>query len=316
MATTLRSKETTEREKQTLETLVFSDDISIYYIGLVKKDGAAIDIIDRSSSKALLEENGLTQQQIETIVQNSAADYDKAFSGETVVSNASPQFNQPVIGIAMPFELVTPAEAANVLVVYVPMKSLLEAVQSPGIIKSMVINWQGDVLAHHDSTLVKAKTNFINLPIVSTMLKSPGDNGLMRYADEQGQYYLGAFYRIGFSDLGVISIAPESKAFEAVYRIQKRNILFTIIVINIGILVVYLFSKTLTKPIGRLVAATREIEKGNYEVGISSTSSDEIGDLTTSFVHMGKGLAEREKMKDAFGKFVNKEIAEQVLKAS
>ena len=47
---------------------------------------------------------------------------------------------------------------------------------------------------------------------------------------------------------------------------------------------------------------------------IEASSKDEIGHLTDSFVEMGKGLEEREKIKSAFGKFVNEEIANQVLK--
>ena len=126
--------------------------------------------------------------------------------------------------------------------------------------------------------------------------------------------YLGAFYKTGFGDTGIISTAPESKAFEALYRIRWRNILITLIVLNAGILIVYLFSKTLTRPIKRLVSATQEIEKGNFHVDIKRTGSDEVGDLTDSFVKMGIGLGERERIKDAFGKFVNKEVADKVLR--
>ncbi len=47
---------------------------------------------------------------------------------------------------------------------------------------------------------------------------------------------------------------------------------------------------------------------------IRRTGSDEVGDLTDSFVKMGIGLGERERIKDAFGKFVNKELADKVLR--
>ncbi len=41
---------------------------------------------------------------------------------------------------------------------------------------------------------------------------------------------------------------------------------------------------------------------------------DEVGILANSFNKMVKGLEERERMKDAFGRFVNKEIAEKALR--
>jgi len=85
-------------------------------------------------------------------------------------------------------------------------------------------------------------------------------------------------------------------------------------VLTIVVLIVFFFGQSITTPIIRLVGATKRIKEGQYRVNIKPVSRDEIGELTASFIEMGKGLEEREKMKDAFGKFVNKEIAEQVLK--
>ncbi|EMO02640.1 adenylate/guanylate cyclase catalytic domain protein [Leptospira interrogans serovar Icterohaemorrhagiae str. Verdun HP] len=63
-----------------------------------------------------------------------------------------------------------------------------------------------------------------------------------------------------------------------------------------------------------LLRATTEIAQGNFKIKISSITNDEVGLLTDYFVDMSKGLEEREKVKDALGRFVNKEIAEMVLK--
>ena len=54
--------------------------------------------------------------------------------------------------------------------------------------------------------------------------------------------------------------------------------------------------------------ACKEIEKGN-SVSIQPQSGDEIGEAHRSFVAMGHRLEEPEKLKETFGKFVNKEIA-------
>jgi adenylate cyclase len=177
-----------------------------------------------------------------------------------------------------------------------------------------MINSDGDVIAHPDTNLIMNYANLRNLPIVDMMMKSKLDNGQTRYRNEAGVYHLGSFKKIGFSGIGIISSVPETLAMQEVYNIQRRNIYITIIVLNLAILIVYYFSKSLSTPITTLVGATKEIEKGNFRVSVKPTTGDEIGILTESFAEMGRGLEEREKMKDAFGKFVNKEIAEQVLK--
>jgi adenylate cyclase len=151
-------------------------------------------------------------------------------------------------------------------------------------------------------------------PIVEEMVKSKLDNGQKRYRDTDGEMRMGSFKKIGIGGLGIIATVSEARALAEVYRIQYRNILIMIIVLVLAIVIVWFFSKTITTPIVRLLGATKEIEQGNFRVDIVPTSGDEIGELTTSFVAMGRGLEEREKLKETFGKFVNKEIAEMVLK--
>ena len=59
---------------------------------------------------------------------------------------------------------------------------------------------------------------------------------------------------------------------------------------------------------------TKKIISGVYDIKIKNKPSDEIGDLAYAFEDMAVGLQQREHLKNSFGKFVNKEIAEQALK--
>jgi len=301
-------------ERRLIKEQTFSGDGASIFVGLASKDGDTLSTDYWALNEAFAGRNDVVKDDFFNAIKNDKGALRKAFDGETVVCNASYNFKVPVIGIGVPFRSRAGSPASSILVIYVPMAPFLESVKSTGITKSMIVNGSGDVLAHHDTSLVMARTNLVNLPIIAAMLKSRAGNGLLRYRDAAGDYYLGAFYKTGFGDTGIVSTAPESKAYEALYRIRWRNILITLIVLNLGILIVYLFSKTLTRPIRRLVDATRQIEEGNFNVDIRRTGSDEIGDLTDSFVRMGAGLNEREKIKDAFGRFVNKEVAEKVIR--
>jgi adenylate cyclase len=204
----------------------------------------------------------------------------------------------------------------SILVSYIKLDKLLKAFTASGITKMFMVNEQGDIIAHPDSAIVVSGGNYINLPIVKLMIKSTIDNGLKRYQDENGIYHLGSFKKIGIGGVGVIATVEEAKAFQAIYDMQRRNIYLMVIVLTSVILIIYFFAKTLTTPIIRLVSATKLIKEGEFNVAILPTTRDEIGELTGAFIEMGHGLEEREKMKDAFGKFVNKEIAEQVLKGT
>jgi adenylate cyclase len=61
------------------------------------------------------------------------------------------------------------------------------------------------------------------------------------------------------------------------------------------------------------MAGALKIGDGDFSVRVRATTSDEIGRLSNTFNDMTKGLEERDKIKSAFGKFVNKEVAERVI---
>jgi adenylate cyclase len=301
-------------QKALFTDLFFTNDRNMIYVGIGTGMGELIRYDNVIYSRPYFYENRLDDAAINRINGIYRASFARAFNNEALVQNVSKSFQTPVLALALPFQKAPDGSVLSILVCYMKLDRLLQAFQTRDVFETFMVNSQGDIIAHPDGKIVLSHGNYINLPIVEEMIKSKLDNGQKRYQDPDGVYRLGAFKKIGFGGLGVIATVSEEKAFESVYQIQRRNILIMIIVLNIAILIVYFFSKTLTNPITRLLGATKEIENGNFRVDIVPTSGDEIGELTTSFVAMGRGLEEREKLKETFGKFVNKEIAEQVLK--
>jgi len=162
--------------------------------------------------------------------------------------------------------------------------------------------------------MVIENNSVADLPIVKRMTSSSINAEKIEYIDSSSKTWIGAYNKTGFSDTGVISIVSKDQAFGMVRKLQRQTILIAIIVLNLAILFIYFFSKTITKPIRKLVSISNEIRNGKFDISVKSKSRDEIGILSESFEDMARGLAEREKMKDAFGKFVNKEIADMILK--
>ena len=90
--------------------------------------------------------------------------------------------------------------------------------------------------------------------------------------------------------------------------------IITAMILCLSLFVLFFFSKSLTSPISRLMQGAIAIGKGDFSVQIPPTTSDEIGRLSATFNEMTLGLAERDKIKSAFGKFVNKEVAERAMR--
>ena len=74
----------------------------------------------------------------------------------------------------------------------------------------------------------------------------------------------------------------------------------------------YLLAASVTTPIDRLRAGTEEVAAGDLDARVPVSAGDEMGDLTRAFNRMVGGLQERERLRDAFGTFVDPDLAERV----
>jgi class 3 adenylate cyclase len=74
-----------------------------------------------------------------------------------------------------------------------------------------------------------------------------------------------------------------------------------------------LLADTVVSPVARLDEATRRVAGGDLRVRAPVVSTDETGALTRSFNGMVHGLRERERLRDAFGAYVDPSLADRVL---
>jgi adenylate cyclase len=74
-----------------------------------------------------------------------------------------------------------------------------------------------------------------------------------------------------------------------------------------------LVAKSVLGPVDDLLEATERVKRGGLDARVPLTSADEVGELAGSFNEMMQGLAEREALREAFGSYVDPEVAERVL---
>lgn len=290
--------------------IFFQNDPDFIYAGLYQIEGGVPFAVNQFYNEPYLNELSTSPKTISNLVQNRSGFIQKSILTGGRMENLSAEFKEPIFAIAIP----SSGSNSKVLVLILRLEKFLNAFQKQDISDVFMVNGEGELIAHSDAKLLQSNTNFMNLPIVESMVKSSENTKQIEYKDKDGKVWFGSYQKLGFGGAAVISIVPEDKAFEAVYKIQKTNLLIMGIALCLALLIVFFFAKTITKPLLQLLQATTEIARGNFKIKISSTTKDEVGLLTDYFVDMGKGLEEREKVKDALGRFVNKEIAEMVLK--
>jgi class 3 adenylate cyclase len=74
-----------------------------------------------------------------------------------------------------------------------------------------------------------------------------------------------------------------------------------------------LLSKSILRPLGDIQRAVRRVRDGDLGASVSVTTGDEIGELAASFNEMVTGLAERDRIREAFGTYLDEEVAEYIL---
>lgn len=74
-----------------------------------------------------------------------------------------------------------------------------------------------------------------------------------------------------------------------------------------------LFSKSILRPLQDLEEALVRVREGDFDVSVPVTTGDELGELAATFNQMAEGLAERERLREAFGTYLDREVAEYIL---
>ena len=203
---------------------------------------------------------------------------------------------------------------------YFNPSSIRRIFQKYGYMDFHISNKQGDLIMHsYIGILLKQESVYEDLlQRVWSLNATSGQLTHIELLKEEGEKnyereYLSAFQKLSFLPIVIVASIPEDVALAPVRKIEERNILILSIVLILAVLGIYLYSKLITRPIFSMTHATKQIQTGNYSISVESNTRDELGLLAASFSNMAKGLQERETIKDAFGKFVNKEIVRKVV---
>src|SRR5207249_950030 len=100
-------------------------------------------------------------------------------------------------------------------------------------------------------------------------------------------------------------------------QIVENMLAFIVFIVAVGTLAAIGLSLyvagSVAAPLGQLRSAMREVEQGDLDTRCPVVSNDEIGAVAEGFNRMVGGLREREFLKETFGKYVSREIRDEIL---
>jgi adenylate cyclase len=96
-------------------------------------------------------------------------------------------------------------------------------------------------------------------------------------------------------------------------RVFWLTIAATTSTVLLGLAVAALITNRLSRPVRSLASAMRDVQRGNLNIELPVSSTDEVGRLTDSFNFFVKELRSKERLKQTFGKYIDPRILEHVL---
>src|SRR5215208_7202648 len=86
-----------------------------------------------------------------------------------------------------------------------------------------------------------------------------------------------------------------------------------LVAFTISLELTLLVTRSVLLPVEDLLDATAAVKRGDLDARVPVTSGDEMGRLAGSFNEMMQGLSEREALREAFGAYVDPDVAQRVL---
>jgi signal transduction histidine kinase len=136
------------------------------------------------------------------------------------------------------------------------------------------------------------KTSKIIVKTEATVNAFSNMPGTAEYKDYRDIQVFGSYSAmvINGHKYAVVAEIDVREAMIPIYNLRNSIIILSIIIALIIFGIVFILSRRISSPIIKLKHAAENISKGNYDIFIESTSSDEIGDLTEAFNKMTEKL--------------------------
>ncbi|MBL1353572.1 MAG: HAMP domain-containing protein [Zetaproteobacteria bacterium] len=115
------------------------------------------------------------------------------------------------------------------------------------------------------------------------------------------------------TSVGNIAVRYSQNAWEALsQRILYQMLQAAIVVVLLSSLLIYWIAGQISRPMEALADAASRVAAGDYQVQLNVKGNDEVSDAMHQFNQMVTELAQKEKMRDTFGKYLNPKLVSQV----
>ncbi len=92
-----------------------------------------------------------------------------------------------------------------------------------------------------------------------------------------------------------------------------RRAMGAILGVAVAFVAAAVLARGVARPIAEVADTARDIGEGRFEAALPEDREDEVGDLSRAVNRMARGLRERERLRDMFGRYMTRQVADRLL---
>ncbi|RJR31351.1 MAG: adenylate/guanylate cyclase domain-containing protein [Desulfobacteraceae bacterium] len=193
------------------------------------------------------------------------------------------------------------------------MQDILELGWSQGD-QACLVDESGNYLAHtfdvgHRARLAETGDE-IEASILRAMKEKPFGTVLGPGMPPQ---MVGGFYKISQAPWTIVIFAPGEKILRPIISFRLYYFVAGMVCILLILVLTHHMGSRIVQPVRELSSEAEKIAAGKYGMPLQPRSSDEMGHLIRSFNKMVEGLRERDFISNTFGRYVDHEVAKEIL---
>jgi signal transduction histidine kinase/ActR/RegA family two-component response regulator len=125
----------------------------------------------------------------------------------------------------------------------------------------------------------------------TSVSREPKASDSVREIKIAGESYLASYVQLpGDHPVRLYSLQSFDQATIFVRSLDRMLLSLGALAVLIGALMAFILSRQITRPLERLVLATRQLQRGDFESQIAVVGTDEVADLTVAFEEMRSSL--------------------------
>jgi adenylate cyclase len=299
--------------------LNFDKDKSVMSLEIWKLENHKPTLLYRKTKDRFLEENKLASDYINLIRSGQNFPVTSVFQKNRELRSASQSTGVALATLGIPIAQTGVDQVSHILLADFALSPLQKLFSGESERTQFLVDRNGVLLAHPDETKVLNRESLAKAEFVAKALSDPQPRRQVQFQDPQTKEdFIGAYVKLPSLGLTIFSQTSKNLILEPALHVKRQAFYIAGVVISVAILMIFLFSMTLTGPIEVLVKLVRQVAEGDFEIKagskIKSLIEDEVHELAHAFDKMTEGLKERDKVKSLFSKFHGSSVAEDLMK--